>query len=302
MVIVIVMFLLVMIILGLSAYLFCMKQELKRVTNSIQKMKKSDSNLLLHQTVPSKELRNLVLEMNEFYQELKEKEILLERQNQSVKKVMMNISHDLRTPLTSALGYIDMMLNSDLPKEEKEKELKIIEERLKKLEELISSFFDFQQILLKREQVIKKEENIIAILEEAIASFYEDYQREKRQILFSKDIQKIQVLTNRKLLTRIFDNLIGNALKHGEGDLKITISKRKRIQIIFQNELKENHLEVDRIFEEFYTEDISRTKGGTGLGLAIVKEFTEQLGGTIVAKKEKGDLKMILEFLDTIKK
>jgi len=299
---VIVIFILIMIILGLGTYLFFMKKELRRIANFLHKMKESNSNLLLHKNFPSKEVSCLMMEINEFYQEVKEKEISFGRQNQSLKKMIMNISHDLRTPLTSALGYIDIVLNSELSKEEKEKELKIIEERLKKLEELISSFFDFSQILLKREQVTKQEENIIAILEESIASFYEDYQRRNRQILFSKDASKIQVLTNRKLLTRIFDNLIGNALKHGEGNLKITVSKRKKIRIVFQNEFIENNLEVERIFEEFYTEDISRTKGGTGLGLAIAKEFTEQLGGTVTAKKEKGNLKIILVFPDSIKK
>lgn len=293
---VIVIFLLVMIILGLGTYLFFVRQELKKITRSIHKMKQSDSNLLLHQSVPSKQLNTLMIEVNQFYQEMKAKEIFFGQQNKGLKKMMMNISHDLRTPLTSALGYIDIVINSELPEEEKEKELRIIEERLKKLEELITSFFDFSQILLQRNSMPEEEENIIAILEGSIANFYEDYQREKRKIVFSKNLTKIKVSINRKLITRVFDNLIGNALKHGVGDLEITIEKRKSVQIVFQNELKSGHLEIDRIFEEFYTEDISRTKGSTGLGLAIAKEFTEQLGGTIHARKEKKYLKIILEF------
>ncbi len=293
---VIVIFLLIMIILGLGTYLFFMKQELKKITQSIYEMKCSDSNLLIHQSISSKELNVLILEVNQLYQEMKKKEIFFGQQNKSLRKMMMNISHDLRTPLTSALGYIDIVLNSNLSKEEKEKELKIIEERLKRLEELISSFFDFSQIIFKRDSIPKQEENLIALLEEAIAHSYEDYQREKRQILFHRETTKIKIYSSHKLIIRIFDNLIGNALKHGKGSLEIIVDQRKKTQIIFQNKLKTDHLAVDRIFEEFYTEDISRTKGSTGLGLAIAKEFMEQLGGKIWAKKEGDYLKIILEF------
>ncbi len=289
----IIIFLLVMIILGLSTYLFCMKLELKRITESMKKMGKNDSNLLLHQELPSKELHSLMIEINCLLEEMKQQEILFERNNHSLKKMMMNISHDLRTPLTSALGYIDILLSSNLSKEEQEKELRIIEERLKRLEELISSFFDFSKIIFQKEPLETEEVNIIAVIEESIAHSYEDYLRENRQIVFDRENSKIKIDSNIEMLTRIFDNLIGNALKHGIGDLEITVHQTESLKIVFRNQLKNKKLEVDKIFDEFYTEDISRTKGGTGLGLAIAKEFTEQLGGKIEAKKEKNYLKII---------
>jgi len=271
-----------------------MRQELRRITKTLSNRKTKDSNLLLHQEIPSPELHALMMEINSFLKEMKQKEILLERSNHSLKKMMMNISHDLRTPLTSALGYIELILTSDLTKEEEEKELKIIEERLKHLEKLISSFFDFSKVLLRKESLELTEVNVIAILESSIAHSYEDYLKENRKILFHKEDARIKLLSNAEMLTRIFDNLIGNALKHGKGNLEIDISKRNKINISFKNQLINRNLEIDKIFDEFYTEDVSRTKGGTGLGLAIAKEFTEALGGTIEAKKEKNYLKIIV--------
>ncbi len=291
----IVIFFLMMIILGLSAYLFSMKRELKRIKNSIVQMKGCDSNVLLHQEISSKELNDLIVEINFLLKGIKQKEIFFERSNHNLKKMMMNISHDLRTPLTSALGYIELILTSNLSKEEEEKELRIIEERLKRLEELISSFFDFSKVLLKKEDLELTIVNVVAVLESSIAHSYEDYLKENRKILFQKEETKIKSFSNSEMLTRIFDNLIGNALKHSQGNLEISISKKERIQIIFRNQLHNSTLEIDKIFDEFYTEDVSRTKGGTGLGLAIAKEFTQALGGTIEARKEKKYLKIILE-------
>ena len=98
------------------------------------------------------------------------------------------------------------------------------------------------------------------------------------------------------MLTRIFDNLIINALKHSTSDLEIRVKTKEKIQISFSNTLLYKELDLDSIFDEFYTVDISRTKGNTGLGLAIVKEFTEALNGVVTAKKEKNQLIILLEF------
>ena len=107
--------------------------------------------------------------------------------------------------------------------------------------------------------------------------------------------RKIIINSNKLLLTRIFENLIGNAYKHSNSDLIIKVEKLNKVKIIFSNELLDNDVDIDRIFDEFYTLDISRTKEGTGLGLAIAKEFTKQLNGNIYAEKHNNQLKIIIE-------
>lgn len=291
-----VIIILIVMILGLITYLFFIKQELARITKDISTIKKQDSNLLLHQEISSSEISALIRQINSLIKEIKQKEIQIEQKNQNLKKGMINISHDLRTPLTSALGYIDILLHSDLSKKEQEKELRIVEERLKRLEELISAFFEFSKIMCQNENIVKEPLNLIAVLEESIAHYYEDYQKENRKIHFFKCNQKIKINSKEEILIRIFDNLIGNAFKHSEGDLEITVQKKDNIRIEFKNPLQSNNLKIEKIFDKFYTVDISRTKGGTGLGLAIAKEFTERLNGTIQAEMEKGTLKIIIEF------
>lgn len=100
------------------------------------------------------------------------------------------------------------------------------------------------------------------------------------------------------MLERIFDNLIRNAYKHSNNDLDINLYIDKNIVISFSNELLDNNLDVEKIFDEFYTVDISRTKGNTGLGLAIVKEFVEQLNGKIIAENIENKLIITILFIN----
>lgn len=208
--------------------------------------------------------------------------------------MITNISHDLRTPLTSAIGYIEIIQQSDLSKEEKQKELQIVEERLRRLEELINSFFEFSKISSSNKQIELEEVNLISIIENSIVHYYEDYKKDDREIIFNNKLEKNKILSNKEMLTRVFDNLIGNSYKHSNSNLTISIENKENIEIIFSNELEYPDLDIKHIFDEFYTIDISRTKNNTGLGLAIAKQFIEDLDGTIEAKKQNNDLEIII--------
>lgn len=117
-----------------------------------------------------------------------------------------------------------------------------------------------------------------------------------REIILNCKKNKIIINSNRTLLTRIFDNLIVNAYKHSTSNLEIDVDVNDKIIVTFINDLQYKELDIDKMFDEFYTVDISRTKGNTGLGLAIVKEFTEQLNGKICADKSEDKIKIIISF------
>lgn len=291
----IILFLFIIICI-LAIYLFLEKKEFRRLKKEISKIKNEDTNLLLHTEFPSKEFNEMILELNKIFVDVRDKKIDTDRKNNQLMKMMTNISHDLRTPLTSAIGYIDMILHSNISEEDKINELHIIEGRLKKLEELINSFFEFSKIISDNKNPEIEKVNLNIVLENCIANYYEDYKNANREIILNCTKNKIIINSNRKLLTRIFDNLIGNAYKHSISNLEIKVDVKSKIVITFMNDLQYKELDIDKMFDEFYTVDISRTKGNTGLGLAIAKEFTEQLNGKIYADKSENKIKIVLEF------
>ena len=283
----IILIILVIIILFLVCYLFCMKRELKRIKKELNLVLSRKTNSLVHTEFASKDIRDLVECINTHLTEIKNKESKLERKNTSFTKMIRNISHDLRTPLTSSLGYVSLILESDMAEKEKLNNLKIVEERLKRLSELIDSFFEFSKIISNNENIKIEEVNLIATLEKSISNHYEDFSNQNRVINFKTNKQKIIIKSNEIMLERIFDNLIRNAYKHSISNLDISVKIKDIIEITFINNLTYKNLDTDKIFDEFYTVDISRTKGNTGLGLAIAKEFAEQLNGQISASKNQ---------------
>lgn len=287
----------VIIILFLVCYLFFMKMELRRIKKELDLVLSRKTNGLVHTEFTSKEIHDLVECINTHLTEIKSKESKLERKNANFVKMIRNISHDLRTPLTSSLGYVSLMLESDVTEQEKIKNLKIVEERLKRLSELIDSFFEFSKILSNNQIIELDEINLVAVVEKAISNHYEDFSKDNRMIDFKTNKRKIKIKSNEVMLIRVFDNLIRNAYKHSNGNLDIEINQNNdKVKIKFINDLLYNDLDVDRIFDEFYTVDISRTKGNTGLGLAIAKEFVEQLKGKIKADKKNNKLIITIIF------
>lgn len=292
----IVIIILVIIILFLLSYLFFMKREVRRIKKEIFLIHKNNSNNLVNSEFKAKELTELIDEINKILKNEKENFSAEVKQKKMLNSVMLNISHDLRTPLTSALGYTNMLLSQEKLSEIDFNEINIIKERLLRLEELIDSFFVFSKISNESKNIEKDNANLIELLEDSIVSYYDEFKKEDRNIVIDKNVNKCLIKTNKELLKRIFDNLVVNALKHGDGNLFIDFKEDTFIEISFSNQVLSNDLDISQIFDEFYTTDISRTKGNTGLGLAIVKSFTVLLGGKIEAFLKEDFLYIIIKF------
>ena len=292
----IVIIILVIIILFLLSYLFFMKREVRRIKKEIFLIHKNNSNNLVNSEFKAKELTELIDEINKILKNEKENFSAEVKQKKMLNSVMLNISHDLRTPLTSALGYTNMLLSQEKLSEIDFNEINIIKERLLRLEELIDSFFVFSKISNESKNIEKDNANLIELLEDSIVSYYDEFKKEDRNIVIAKNVNKCLIKTNKELLKRIFYNLVVNALKHGDGNLFIDFKEDTFIEISFSNQVLSNDLDISQIFDEFYTTDISRTKGNTGLGLAIVKSFTVLLGVKIESFLKEDFLYIIIKF------
>jgi signal transduction histidine kinase len=279
-------------VIFLSAALIFEKREIRNIEDALRKVLNGGGRSI-HSKGGSKDADRLTRQINELLSELRRQREEYEHKKHRMDQMITNISHDLRTPLTSAVGYVDMVRTGDLEEEEKQRELEIISERLERLRQLIDSFFEFSKVMSSEYTPDMTTVNVTALLEESVAAAYDNFEERGRHIELDIKDERREVSSNEIMLTRIFDNLISNALKHGTGDLKIT---REGDILSFINDISEGeNIDTDRIFDEFYTTDISRTKGSTGLGLAIVKDFSEMLDIDIGALVEDEVFRITLD-------
>lgn len=271
------------------------RSEMKHISRQIREIVDQDTNELVHTVGAGGADRELIDAVNGVLEKMRREGIAYRKKRHDLEMMITNISHDLRTPLTSAMGYVGLLREREISREEQARELAIVEQRLLRLEELINSFFEFSKSITGDHKPEMEPLNLTALLEEAIAHYYDDYCERGRRILFEKDGAKCMVSSNRNMLMRVFENLIGNGLKHGKGSLFVNLSSSDGIRIRFSNAVGEENMDVTHIFDEFYITDISRSRGNTGLGLAIARQFTHLLGGRISARSHDGMFTVTVE-------
>lgn len=262
-------------------------KEINRLTLELKKLNREGKIEKLRLSLPNKNIENLIVEINTLIDDKRKMENIYKEKDMELREAIANMSHDLRTPLTSIMGYVYLLNDDKLDKEERKEYLKIIEKRSLVLNDLITNFYGLSRIQADQYEIKFEPVNLELVLGEIIAAFYEtlDYKFGEPEINIEEGLGP--VLGDKQALNRIFTNLIENIIKHGEGDVKISLKKKnKYIVMEFSNKVEDlESKDVNRIFEKFFTKDRMRTGQNTGLGLAIVKLLVEKQGQKIEAKK-----------------
>ena len=262
-------------------------KEINRLTSELKKLNSEGKIEKLRLSLPNKNIENLIEEINTLIDDKRKMDNIYKEKDMELREAIANMSHDLRTPLTSIMGYVYLLNDDKLDKEERKEYLKIIEKRSLVLNDLITNFYGLSRIQADQYEIKFEPVNLELVLGEIIAAFYEtlDYKFGEPEINIEEGLGP--VLGDKQALNRIFTNLIENIIKHGEGEVKISLKKKnKYIVMEFSNKAEElESNDVNRIFEKFFTKDRMRTGQNTGLGLAIVKLLVEKQGQKIEAKK-----------------
>ncbi|EOU1740253.1 HAMP domain-containing histidine kinase [Clostridium perfringens] len=262
-------------------------KEINRLTLELKKLNRDGKIEKLRLSLPNKNIENLIVEINTLIEDKRKMENIYKEKDMELREAIANMSHDLRTPLTSIMGYVYLLNDDKLNKEERKEYLRIIEKRSLVLNDLITNFYGLSRIQADQYEIKFEPVNLELVLGEIIAAFYEtlDYKFGEPEINIEEGLGP--VLGDKQALNRIFTNLIENIIKHGEGEVKISLKKKnKYIVMEFSNKAEElESKDVNRIFEKFFTKDRMRTGQNTGLGLAIVKLLVEKQGQKIEAKK-----------------
>ena len=280
------------VILILLGNLLSFQNSLQEITEGLDEKLHTDTNTLISVSSGNRKIRLFVEQINRQLWELRREQLNLNHGNQELKVAVTNISHDLRTPLTAICGYLDL-LEQEESGDNVKKYLDVIRERTDSMRSLTEELFSCSLLAIQDEKLHIEQIYINDILEQSIAGFY--------GVLVNKrilpDIQMSEIRVMRKLdkeaVRRIFDNILSNAARYSDGDLTVILSADGRMQ--FSNHAaKLSSVDVEKLFDRFYT--VESARNSTGIGLSIARLLTERMGGDITAEYKDGQLYIQIVF------
>lgn len=260
-----------------------MKIELRNIGEDIKL--NGEEYVNIHTKSLDKDIEFVVSQINYLYDENQKIKVKSNIKEEEIRRSISNISHDLRTPLTSIIGYIQLIQDENSSYEEKKIYIDIVERRTKNLETLISNFYDLSRLEESNYEFNLQNTNLKSILSQNIAMFYNEFIKKDidPNIYMEDDIKDI--VTDKSAVNRIFANLINNIIKHGDGGVRISLKNEDDYIVSeFVNNapnLKED--DANKVFERFYIGDKSRSNSSTGLGLSVTKSLVEKLEHKIEA-------------------
>ena len=233
--------------------------------------------------------RRLCRAVNQRLEEGRQLRLETQKREQELKYTMTCISHDIRTPLAGAMGYLQLLEEDP---ERQTEYLDIVRERLEKLEELLEELFLYTRLQGGSLPLECEMTAALPPLWDALAEFYPQLEAAGVEPKLRFDREDMTVWASPEALGRVYRNLIANALRHGGGGL--TISGQDQT-ICFSNELPPGpNPDPERLFDRFYQSSPDRAAGGAGLGLSIVRELMERMGGQASAQIMGNELQISL--------
>ena len=274
----------------LSIKLYFIKKSAREIRNELAYRLENSTNTLISISSRDKDMCVLADSLNVQLKELRKKSQNYEQGNLELKEAITNISHDLRTPLTAIIGYLDLMEN--IGNDEVSRYTAMIRNRTDVMKQLTEELFRYSIITSVQETNLEML-CINDVLEETLAGFYGAITK----CGIVPDIDISETRTERKLdksaLSRIFSNITSNALKYSDGDFQVRLSDDG--VITFSNSAEKlTFIETEKLFDRFYT--VENARNSTGLGLSIAKLLTKRMGGEISAELDNGRLIIELYF------
>lgn len=284
---------LITIVILLTLKIHLLKKSADEISNAFSDRLTSDSNVLIDLSSRDRHMRNLAYTINKELKKLINDRHRYQQGDAELKNAVTNISHDLRTPLTAVCGYLDM-LDKEEQGENSKRYLKIIRGRTEIMKQLTEELFRYSVFTSVSDGTPSEPVILNSALEESLSAMYTSLKAGHITPSVTMPDVKVKRMLNRNALSRIFGNIISNAVKYSDGDLEITLEENGRIT--FSNHAEKlDEIQVGRLFDRFYTVETA-SSGSTGLGLSIARALTEQMGGSIDAEYEDGMILIHVHF------
>ncbi|PAV28289.1 two-component sensor histidine kinase [Virgibacillus profundi] len=284
--------------------LFALKKEVKKISKQLQIYNNRKTDKKIDMALINKDIENLGLEINkliDLYVTENRKRVRFENEQ---KQAVANMSHDLRTPLTSILGYIQMAESADGPEDEKKELLSIAKSRAKRLETLLNDFFELSVIESTDHHLKSERINLRSITIDVLMSFYDRFNENNMEPTIHIPENDIFINSDEAAVIRVIENLISNCLNHSDGNINISLEEKdSTARLMVKNDTHSlTEKDVEHISDRFYMADQSRSGKSTGVGLSIVKSFMDKMNGSLTGHLKDGQLSIVCEWKTYTKK
>mgnify|MGYP002514867710 CR=1 FL=1 len=250
-------------------------------------MKKHQTNLRLHSNLPFSELYELEDSINDLVGSADALRQKAERNERHLKDAITNISHDIRTPLTSLDGFFQLLKNAD-SEEERNQCVDVIQNRINNLKYMLEELFTYTKLQNEDYQLQTEPIELTQCISSALIAFYNDFQEKGIDVQIDFADEEITVDCNGEAVQRIVQNMLKNVLDHGSKAVKMTLKQESgKVAFICANQVENgDSIDTSQLFTRFYKADPARTHSSTGLGLAIAKGLAERMNGGMSASVE----------------
>ena len=270
------------------------KMQLRSLTGQLKKRLKDDTRNYVHVSLLDGSVSRLAAEINKCFVQDDQAKQTLEREEKQFRETIANISHDLRTPLTSVKGYLQL-LEQEGPTETQRKRLAVIRKHSNELGDLIEHFFEYSYLLSNDAELHYERFCLTDETAECIAAAVLQLEEKGINVNIGQ-FDRVLLTADREKTTRIIQNLIRNCIQHSGGDITVDVSEENgTARLTISNPVIDSSaIEPERLFDRFYTAEKSRRKS-TGLGLSIVRLLAEQMNGKAYATLDGNRLSITVE-------
>ena len=289
---------LAIIVIIMAAVLLKIRAQLRDINDQLDFLYENDTNMLIGTDTNLIYLGQFKQKVNRFVEQWHKKRAEAAKKEQIISDTYTNLSHDIRTPLTSLDGYFQLL------KDENDEKLQahyigIIQERIASLKDILEELFMFTKLKNDTFNLEMDKCCVSRLLKQTVFSYYDEWKMRGIEPVVDICDEQIFILANTQALKRVFQNVIKNGLVHGKSDIEIRLytkalgnvsdkNKGNRMVNISVSNTIENpeNVDVSQVFERFYKADEARSVTSSGLGLSIAKELVERMDGKINAQIE----------------
>ena len=296
------MTLLVIVLAIVSAALFTAnriyRRQVQQLCRQLKFINENETQQRPTVDINTREFKELADEIAALTDRVREIEVKHMRQDEALRETIANISHDIRTPLTSLDGYFQLLTSEELPQEKKAQYAEIIRSRITSLNDMLDELFTYAKLQDPNYELELSPMDMTAATADIVLSFYDEIRKSGNEPKIELPEEPVMISAEKSSYTRIVQNLVRNALIHGKNlSVRLAVDAGQAV-LECSDELvnKDEPVDASRVFERFYKADKARGTKGSGLGLAISKELTEKMGGKIEAHCEDGIFTIKLSF------